>query len=74
VVSQVPKAGPGAPGTRRPASNDATKKTLHGIVTERILPNSVVYTDEYTGYNGLENVNGYQHRRINHDGHLRRHW
>ncbi len=48
------------------AATDATKKTLHGIAKERILPESIVYTDELASYNGLENVNVYQHRRINH--------
>jgi transposase len=48
------------------ASTDASSKTLHGIAKEYILPDSVVYTDEWTGYNGLEKINGYEHRRINH--------
>jgi transposase len=48
------------------ASSDATKKTLHGVAKEYILPDSIVYTDEWKGYNGLEKVNGYDHRRINH--------
>jgi transposase-like protein len=48
------------------ASTDATKKTLQAIATERILPASTVYTDEWKGYNGLDKVNGYEHRRINH--------
>lgn len=47
-------------------SNDATRKTLHGLAEERILPASTVYTDELSAYNGLENINGYQHRRISH--------
>ena len=42
------------------------RKTLHGIAKEYILPDSIVYTDEWKGYNGLEKVNGYEHRRINH--------
>jgi transposase-like protein len=46
-------------------ANDATKATLHGIAKERILPESVVFTDEYASYNGLEGE-GYEHRRINH--------
>jgi transposase len=46
--------------------NDVTKKTLHGIAKEYILPGSIVYTDHYHAYMGLEKVNGYQHRRINH--------
>jgi transposase-like protein len=48
------------------ASSDASRKTLHGIAKEFILPESTVYTDEWNGYNGLEKINGYQHRRINH--------
>jgi transposase-like protein len=48
------------------ASSDASSKTLHGIAKEFILPESTVYTDEWNGYNGLEKMNGYQHRRINH--------
>jgi transposase len=48
------------------ASSDASKKTLHGIAKEYILPDSIVYTDEWNGYNGLDKVNGYEHRRINH--------
>lgn len=48
------------------ASTDASKKTLHGVAKEYILPDSIVYTDEWRGYNGLDKVNGYEHRRINH--------
>jgi transposase len=46
-------------------ATDATKATLHGIAKERIMPESVVFTDEYASYNGLDNA-GYEHRRINH--------
>ena len=48
------------------AGSDASRKTLHGVAKEFILPESTVYTDEWHGYDGLEKVNGYQHRRINH--------
>jgi transposase-like protein len=48
------------------AATDATRKNLHGIAKEHILPDSTVYTDELSSYDGLENMNGYQHRRINH--------
>src|SRR5258708_5191948 len=48
------------------AANDATRSTLHGIASERILPKSTVFTDEMPAYDGLEKVNGYNHRRINH--------
>jgi len=46
-------------------ANDATRETLHGIAQERILPSSTVFTDEWTGYEGLDKV-GYRHKRINH--------
>jgi transposase len=45
---------------------DASKKTLHGIAKEYIMPESTVFTDDWGGYAGLEKVNGYQHKRINH--------
>jgi transposase len=48
------------------AGSDASSKTLHRVAKEYILPSSIVYTDEWRGYNGLGKVNGYQHRRINH--------
>jgi transposase len=48
------------------AANDATRKTLHGIAQERILPKSTVFTDELSSYDGLDKINGYAHRRINH--------
>jgi transposase-like protein len=46
-------------------ANDATRETLHGIAKERILPESVVFTDELNSYNGLD-AQGYEHWRINH--------
>ena len=46
-------------------ADDATKATLHSIAIERILPESMVFTDEYASYNGLDQQ-GYTHRRINH--------
>jgi transposase len=47
-------------------SNDVTKATLHGIAKEYVLPDSIIYTDHYPAYMGLNKINGYQHRRINH--------
>jgi transposase len=47
-------------------ATDVTKSTLHGIAKEYVLPESIVYTDQYPAYLGLEKMNGYQHRRINH--------
>jgi transposase-like protein len=45
--------------------NDVTRKTLHGIAEEKILPESMVYTDDFNSYHGLA-AKGYEHRRINH--------
>ena len=47
------------------AATDATRQTLHGIAEERILPESTVFTDELSAYDGLD-AKGYVHRRINH--------
>jgi len=46
-------------------ADDASMSTLNGIVKEHVLPGAIVFTDEWTGYNGLEG-RGYQHHRINH--------
>jgi transposase len=46
-------------------ANDATRKSLHGIAKERILPESTVFTDEWSAYEGLD-AQGYVHQRINH--------
>lgn len=48
-------------------SPNANKANLQRIATERILPKSTVFTDEWVGYDGLANEsNGYEHRRIQH--------
>ena len=47
------------------AANDATRETLHGIAKEYVLPESTVFTDELSAYDGLQS-HGYEHRRINH--------
>ena len=54
-------------------TQDVKRPTLHGMVKEYVLPSSVVYTDEFVAYDGVENLKddkginrGYQHRRINH--------
>jgi transposase len=47
-------------------AKDVKKETLHGMVKEYVLPESIVYTDQYPAYRGLEKFNGYDHRRINH--------
>jgi len=44
---------------------DATKKTLHGLAKEYILPSSTVFTDDFVSYDGLQ-AHGYAHKRIRH--------
>jgi transposase-like protein len=47
------------------AVRNAKTKTLMPHVRTRVLPESVVYTDELKSYDGLKQA-GYQHRRIHH--------
>ncbi len=44
---------------------DTKQETLMPIITSKIKPDSVVYTDTYPSYNAL-NVNDFKHFRINH--------
>lgn len=46
-------------------ATDASKKTLHGLAKEYILPSSTVFTDDWSSYDGLEK-HGYTHKRIRH--------
>lgn len=46
---------------------DTKAKTLFPIIHERVMPASIVYTDEYPVYDRLATKsNGYDHRRIQH--------
>ena len=44
---------------------DAKSKTLMPIITEKVKPDSVVYTDTFRSYNALD-VSDFHHMRINH--------
>ena len=44
---------------------DTKKDTLMPIITSKIKPDSIVYTDNYASYNALD-VNDFTHFRINH--------
>lgn len=46
-------------------ADNAQRETLHGIAVEKILPETTVFTDDWTGYKGLSHK-GYTHKRINH--------
>lgn len=44
---------------------DASSATLMPIITRKVLPDSIVYSDCWTGYNALD-VSEFKHYRINH--------
>lgn len=46
-------------------TKDASKTSVEPIVTERVLPSAMVYTDEWAGYDELAK-RGYSHKRIPH--------
>jgi len=44
---------------------NAKTETLLPIIAEKVMPDSIVYTDYFTSYNALD-VSDFHHRRINH--------
>ena len=44
---------------------DTKSKTLMPIITNKIVPDSVVYTDSYGSYNALD-ISLFYHERVNH--------
>ncbi len=44
---------------------DAKTETLLPIIEEKVLPESIVYTDTFSSYNALD-VSDFSHQRINH--------
>jgi len=61
VVGMVERKG----RVRAVIADDTSRKTLHDIAKEYILPTSTVFTDDLASYHGLED-HGYVHHRINH--------
>ena len=45
--------------------NNARKESLFPVITKKIMPDSVVYTDSLSSYDVLD-VSGFHHYRINH--------
>lgn len=45
---------------------DVKVATVQGHVTQFVLPKTMVYTDEYVGYQGIDAKYGYGHRRVHH--------
>jgi ISXO2-like transposase domain len=42
------------------------RESLFEIIDRHVLPGSVIYTDLWRGYTGLEFINEYQHHTVNH--------
>ena len=49
---------------------NAKTETLLPIIAEKVMPDSIVYTDYFRSYNALD-VSAFHHRRINHLHHRR---
>lgn len=69
VVGMVERSGRVVARTTK----DVKGSTLLGLVREYVLPESTIYTDEFSSYDGISVVRakdgkpaGYRHRRINH--------
>jgi transposase len=61
VVGMVERKG----RVRAVIADDNSRKSLHEIAKEYILPKSTVFTDDLASYHGLEK-HDYEHKRINH--------
>jgi transposase len=48
---------------------DTKKPTLFGNVKQYVMPGSIVFTDDFSAYDGLEH-RGYNHKRIRHSAHV----
>ena len=49
---------------------DRSAETLQSIICQHVRPGSVVHTDLWRGYFGLDSHNGYVHRTVNHSLHF----
>jgi len=47
-------------------TNDTKKATVQPIIREHVLPKSLIFTDEYVAYDGLDGNKEYEHKRIYH--------
>jgi transposase-like protein len=61
VVGMVQRKGQ----VRAYVAADVKADTLRGFIKEHVLPQSIVFTDDFKSYNGI-GARGYTHRRINH--------
>jgi transposase len=54
---------------RATVARDSRAGTVQGLVHEYVLPSSLIYTDDWSGYHTLGHK-GYRHRRINHSARI----
>ena len=45
---------------------DVKAHTLHGLIKEHVMPQNIVFTDDFAAYDGLGYGNRFHHRRIKH--------
>lgn len=50
---------------------DTKSATLMPVITKKITPDSIVYTDHWHGYNALY-IADFSHHRINHSSHFQK--
>jgi transposase-like protein len=61
VAIAAEERGRGTGRIRMACIPDASKRSLHGVVQQTVEPGSLIHTDGWAGYDGLE-AHGYRHR------------
>jgi transposase len=62
IVGLVQRKG----SVRAFVTTDVKKHTLHGLIKEHVMPQNLVFTDDFVAYDGLGYGQRFHHRRIRH--------
>jgi transposase-like protein len=62
VVGLVQRKG----SVRAFVTADVKKDTLHGLIKEHVMPQNLVFTDDFSAYDGIGYGQRFHHRRIRH--------
>lgn len=62
IVGLVQRKG----SVRAFVAQDVKTSTLHGFIKEHVMPQNIVFTDDFAAYDGLDYGNRFHHRRIRH--------
>jgi transposase len=62
VVGLVQRKG----SVRAFVTADVKRETLHGLIKEHVMPQNLVFTDDFAAYDGLDYGQRFHHRRIRH--------